>query len=128
MTVINTRSAILGSEWTIFSAPAAATRATATIAAAGAGVRRVLTGFMITLSPVAAQPNGEFQIRDGATGAGTVLWQGNLIAPIAAGSIIFGLSDLFIVGSANTAMTIEFVAAPAATNFQRVNAAGVNTL
>lgn len=122
-----TRSRINGSEWTALSAPAAATRASASIAAAGAGIRRVLDSILVSVSCAAAQAETELQIRDGATGAGTVIWQAGIILPIN-GTAIIALSDLGIIGSANTAMTLEFVAAPAATNFQRCNMSGYNAL
>jgi hypothetical protein len=123
---ILTRSRVPLSEWTIISNPAAATRASAVLAAGGAGVRRVMDGFTVSVSPVAAQGHLLLQIRDGASLAGVIIWELGMIVPLAAGSLVFGLSDLGLIGSANTAMTIEFNVAPAAGNFQRVNALGYN--
>lgn len=122
-----TRARVPLSEWTIVSAPAAATRASAVIAAGGAGVRRVMDAFVVTLSAVAAQVHMEVTIRDGASLAGVVLWQFGLKVVTASVGIV-SINELGLIGSPNTAMTIEFLVAPAAGNFQRVNASGYNAL
>lgn len=88
----------------------------------------MLDAFAVSVSPIAAQGELELQIRDGASAAGTVLWQLGIILPVAAGARSIVLSNLGIIGSPNTAMTIEFATAPAAGNFQRVNASGYNAL
>jgi hypothetical protein len=68
---------------------------------------------------VAAQPDIIFNLRDGASGAGTVLWSIRLA--LAAGQSYAQTHPLpDIEGSANTAMTLESAAAPAATNFASV--------
>jgi hypothetical protein len=68
-------------------------------------------------------------IRDGATGAGTVLW--TLRIPIVVTTLtsreIF-LDNLHIVGSLNTAMTVEFSAAGGANTNEIVNMAGYSTM
>lgn len=123
MPILNSRSVIPFSEWSLISAPAAATKASATVAAAGVGVRRIMSSLSFSLSAIAAQGEIEVQVRDGATGVGPVLWQMGVNAPVG-GNINFSLSGLDLLGSVNTAMTIEFSAAPAAGNFERVNAQG----
>jgi hypothetical protein len=64
-------------------------------------------------------------LRDGATGAGTVLasWTFVLAGAIAAKDEVI-LCDLNIVGTANTAMTLEFSAAGGANTLESVNLVG----
>lgn len=120
-----TRSPIAFSEWTAFHAPAAAVRAFATIAIPPAGTIRVLDAFVATLSCVAVSAEMELQIRAGATGAGTLIWQMGMNG--AAGqNVRIHMNGLNLLGLAATAFTIEFLAAPAAGNFQRVNMSGFN--
>lgn len=115
-------------EWSITSAPAAATQATVTKGAGAAGVRHVIRSLHFDLCAVAAQAAPVVcVIRDGATGTGTILWQGRLIAPLGA-CITLDLSGLNIFGTAATAMTIETTAAPAATNFVTCSLSGYSTV
>lgn len=104
-----------GGRWSVFSNPAAGTVASATRAAGAAGVVHVVD--CISLSAVTAgataATNFKVQIRDGASGAGTVIWQfqigGGVFAN--AGSYISGIHSfcgLNLQGTAATAMTIEF--------------------
>lgn len=111
-------------EWTLTNAPIAATQASATRAAGGAAVRHVLKSIQASLNAVAAQAAPvTVVVRDGATGAGTILWQDRLMAPIGFTDRI-SVDGLNIIGSLATAMTIEFTAAPSATNFETVSATG----
>lgn len=111
-------------EWTLTNAPAATTQATATRAAGGALVRHVLKSIQASLQAVAAQAAPvTVVVRDGATGTGTILWQDRLMAPIGFSDRI-SVDGLNIVGSLATAMTIEFTAAPTATNFETISASG----
>lgn len=103
--------------------PAVATQATISQAAAGVGVRNVCTGFTVTLSSTAAPTAGSviFNLRDGASGAGTILWSGRLSIPAAAGNgATISLGGIWIQGTANTAMTLESAAAPSANTFATV--------
>lgn len=110
-------------EWAIQHQPAAATQATVTRAAGGAGVRHVCRSITVSILAVAAQGQIIVNLRDGATGAGTILWSAGFV--LAAGtSDRLALTDLNILGSANTAMTLEVAAAPAATNFAQVALTG----
>lgn len=110
--------------WPITSAPAANTQATATKAAGGGGFRHVLTTICADVNAVAAVAAPlVLVVRDGATGVGTILWQRRLTAVIGTTASV-QLSGLAIVGSDNTAMTVEFTAAPGATNFETVSATG----
>lgn len=111
--------------WSINNVPAAATQATITRAAGGAGVRHVCTSISATLAAGATAQAAAVSInlRDGATGAGTVLWSKQVILP-ANGVWEVSISGLNIPGSAATAMTLEFSAAGAAGTFESVSLTG----
>lgn len=109
--------------WAINHAPAAATKPTITRAAGGANVRHTATSITVCAVGVAAQGPITFNLRDGATGAGTVLWTATVSAPIGQ-SVCVSPAPVNIVGSRNTAMTLEAAAAPAATNFATVSLTG----
>lgn len=110
-------------EWSVEHRPAVSTRATITRAAGAAGVRHVCRSITASLVAVAAQTIVDVLLRDGATGAGTVLWSARLQVQ-AGDSKQITLTGLNIVGSAATAMTLEFSAAPVATNFEGVAMTG----
>lgn len=113
------------SSWAIYHTPAAATQATISRAAA-ANTRHVATSVTVCLNAVAAQAAPVvFNLRDGATGAGTIKWSVSLVAP--AGSAQCVTAPLSIPGSTNTAMTLESAAAPAASNFVTVAISGYDT-
>lgn len=64
---------------------------------AGSVLAPVLTALTVTL-------------RDGATGAGTVLWSQQVVIPASTGQNVapFAVCGLNLPGTANTAMTLEF--------------------
>lgn len=101
-------------QWAAVSTPAAGVVASATQAAGGAGVRHICSGILVTYGAIAAPVATAltWNLRDGATGVGTILASGQIAVPAAVfqGQPIM-LSDLAIVGSAATAMTLEFSAA-----------------
>lgn len=111
--------------WKVSSVPAVSTAPSASQAIAGANLRNVLTGFNLMLSAIAAQTIIYFTIRDGATGAGTILFQWPVVLALGA---VFSLSGsgMYIPGSINTAFTCELtneagvVTAPVATNFAAI--------
>lgn len=106
-------------EWAIQSSPAAGVQATISRAAVAAQ-RHVCKGFSITLNAVGAiVVPVVVNVRDGGTGAGTILWSGRFTAP-AGTTVVVTRDNLNLIGSVNTAMTIEFAAAPAAGDFQNV--------
>lgn len=116
-------------DWSVNHVPAAATVATITRAAGAAGVRHVCTSIdaALVIPATANQPAITLNLRDGATGAGTILWSrrfgvGAAIAGDAQQEV--SLSGLNIVGSAATAMTLEFSAAGVATTLQSVAMTG----
>lgn len=108
-------------DWGIEQRPAALAQATVTRAAGGPGARHVCTGITASVFiPVgdAGVFTAPYQVvlRDGATGAGTVLWSslaGQLSGASSRWTDHIQLSGLSIVGSANTAMTLEFTTAAA---------------
>lgn len=111
----------------IFSTPAAATAPSVTQAAPGNSRRNVLQTLAFNISAVAAaQPMLTVVVRDGASGVGTIRWSLN-IGPILIGeSQSFSISGLGIAATNNTALTIEFTAAPAGGNFASI--AGTGTI
>jgi hypothetical protein len=104
--------------------PAAATQATCSKAAGSANVQHVCTAITASIACGAtAQTPIHAYLRDGATGAGTILWSAVLAAP-ANGTAGVSLTGLNIVGSAGTAMTLEFEAAGVAASVESVALSG----
>lgn len=120
----------VASTWTGVHVPATATQATKTQASAGSGKRNVCTGFTFTLcaggsAPTPATPV-TVKIIDGSSGGGTLLWQSNITMPAAAGGIVsINRSNLWLVGTAATAMTAEFSAAGPTNTYESVAFDGV---
>lgn len=119
-------------DWAVTSAPAANTQASASRPASSAPVlaecRHVCSSISAllrggTTAPAAVQVT--VNLRDGASGAGTVLasWTLVLAAAVAAQDQIV-LQGLEIIGSPNTAMTLEFSAAGGANTFESVTMTG----
>lgn len=105
--------------------PATATQAT-TSQSAVAGVRHVARAVYASLACGAtAQTPIQVHLRDGASGAGTILWSATVAAP-ANGSVNVAAEDLNIPGTANTAMTLEFSAAGAVATQETVTLVGYN--
>lgn len=113
--------------WAITNAPIVATAATISQAAGATGVKNVCTSISISLASTGAPTAGivQFNLRDGATGAGTILQTWRLSVPGVAGECrVVTLGDLWIEGTAATAMTLETSAAPAANTFATVAMTG----
>lgn len=108
---------VLPGQWTEYHAPAVNTQATKSKAAGAAGVRHVCTWVSFTLaqnSTGSAQTLIAFNLRDGATGAGTILASWTMALPATACECrTFSLTGLCIPGTAATAMTLETATAPA---------------
>jgi hypothetical protein len=100
-------------EWAVDSAPAAGTVASASKTAGAAGVRHVCRSINFGINTAAIPPVATtltVVLRDGATGAGTVLRTWSIRVPASADVNVFTkeISGLNIVGTAATAMTVEF--------------------
>lgn len=108
--------------WSIMHNPAAATKATISRAANASG-RHVAKFYQVCFAAAAtAGPASIWAIRDGLTGAGTVLWPGVMAAAVNSGGCVTG--EVSLIGTTNTGMTIEFNAAGAATTIQSVALCG----
>lgn len=121
-----------GARWSITNSGTAASGVQGTIskAAGGAGVRHVIDciGWSADSAAAIAAANVLLNVRDGATGAGTVVWFHALSFPTAAALGIqevpvAQICGLNIIGTANTAATIEFSAAVTG-SIQAVNMTG----
>lgn len=109
-------------DWSVNNNPAASAQASASKAAAPF-LRHVCTSISATLSAVVAQTLISLNLRDGATGAGAILWSKQVVLP-AGGVWEVNLTGLAIPGSANTPMTLEFSGVPVATNVESVAMTG----
>jgi hypothetical protein len=104
-------------EWAAFANGALGAASSASRVAGGAGVRHIGVGYSIIVTSQAAPGAGALTInlRDGATGAGTIVEQLVIQIPAALyAPIVIARSGLSIVGTAATAMTLESSAAYAA--------------
>jgi len=120
-------------DWAVTSAPAVNTVASASRPAspapAGAvGARHVCTSIIALIrggTTIPAAFQATVNLRDGASGAGVILASFTLVlaAAVAAQDGIV-LSDQEIIGSPNTAMTLEFTAAGGANTFESVTLTG----
>lgn len=109
-----------------FSTPAVTTQASASLAAppAASNMRWICTSISATLSAVVAQALITLNLRNDASGAGTIIWSKQVILP-AGGVWEINLTDLSIPGAyGGKAMTLEFSGAPAATNLEAVALTG----
>jgi hypothetical protein len=129
---VNALLAVKPGEWAVTSAPAVNTQASASKAAGAAGVRHVCTGISVTVAADATGGTaivGTLNLRDGATGAGTVLASWTVAHPGTIGiTTVFSLGNLNVIGTAATAMTLEFAAAPGAHLYQSCNLFGYDTV
>lgn len=117
-------SANTPSLWNVNSTPGAAAQATATKAAV-AGVTHVAKRISFSTATVAAtaQTPLNVNLRDGTTGAGTILWS-YTIAALGTTSPTFDFDNLNIPGTPGNAMTLEFTFAGVANSLQTVNLQG----
>lgn len=104
--------------WSVTASATGAAAASASKAAGASGVRHVAKRVIITMATGATvQTPLAFNLRDGATGAGTVLatWQlavpANTVGPAVA---VIDADGLNLVGTSATAMTLEAAAAAVA--------------
>lgn len=119
-------------QWSEYHAPAVNTVATKSKAAGAAGVRHVCTWVSFTLANDATgsvQTGLAFNLRDGATGAGTILASWTMACPATAGDCrTFSISGLNIPGTAATAMTLETASAPGTHTAASVAFGGYDTV
>lgn len=112
--------------WSIYHEPAANTQATITRAAVGA-VYHVCTGITATFAAtgIATAASVYVRLRDGASGGGTILWTGAIaVTAVAGDSKAIALSGLWLKGSVNSAMTLEFSVAGGANTVETVTLTG----
>jgi hypothetical protein len=103
-----------GARWDVFSTPAAGSQGTASKAAGTTGVRHVADCVSFSAGAIAAPAATALQVnlRDGASGAGTVIWSQTVTIPnTAAPHYSQNFCGLNLIGTAATAMTLEFSAA-----------------
>lgn len=116
-TVVGTKALMVGGigQWAKTHAPAVNTAATISKAAV-ALTYHVCQWLTITLandSTGSVQTVLTFNLRDGATGAGTILASFTLALPATAGECrTMTLGGLNLIGTVNTAMTLETASAP----------------
>lgn len=107
-------------EWVAFSDPGATTQATATRIAPGAGKTLVVTGISACVLAVAAQTGLTLRLIDGNSG-GTVIASWKFpIPPSGQGRDLTMTGLNIVIPTTNGPATLEFSAAPAATNFESV--------
>lgn len=119
---------LTASIWSAHHVPAANTQATISKAAAGAGIKNVCTWLTVKLVAGASAPtaiNVSVSLIDGATGGTTYLWRATISLPATAGADNgIALSNLWMPGTANTAMTLEFSAGGGANTVESVSMGG----
>jgi hypothetical protein len=117
-----------GSRWTVVSNPAAGTQATASIALE-AGVKHIVDCVSFSASSIVAPALTSLviNVRDGATGAGTIIWTWQVAISATTGQNVapHSICGLNLVGSSGVAMTAEFSAALANLS-ESVSISGLN--
>ena len=118
----------VGGQFAIVHTPVAATQATITQAAGAAGVKNVarIVSFSLCTVGTAQAAAVQVNLRDGATGAGTILWSMTISCGTTT-AVCHSVALPDIQGSAATAMTLEFSAAGVAASFESVSLVGYTT-
>jgi hypothetical protein len=116
-------------DWSATAAPAAAAQATATRPAstgpALVGGTHVATSVSATLVSGGTTAQVQLNLINGVSGGAAILGSWILSVPAVAGTcIVFSLDSLEIIGTPNTAMTLEFAAGAGAGNFESVTLTG----
>jgi len=101
--------------WTVPVQATTASQCSASLAA-NATTRHCAVGVDVCVSDTAAQVQLFANLRDGATGAGTIKWNVLLDGVVGSSSCVFKEFNAPICGTINTAMTLELGAATAANN------------
>jgi hypothetical protein len=115
------------STWSVTNTQSGAVQATASKAAGGTTVRHVATGVTICRGDTAVAAPALVHLRDGASGAGTILRSWVIGISTVNESKCENVTGLNMTGSANTAMTLEFAAAGSATSISTVTLTGYST-
>lgn len=114
--------------WSKQHTPSSNTQATIAQSAAGSGLKNICTSITATLACGSTAPTANqvyLYLRDGSSGSGTILWSAAVSIPAVAGSMSgVSISDIWIPGTANTAMTLEFSAAGGANTVETVSMTG----
>ncbi len=112
--------------WSVAHTPGAAAQATITKAAGGAGVQHICKSisFALAVDGTNAQTAIQINLRDGATGAGTILWSLTLKKQATEPITVVHITGLDIPGTANTPMTLEFSAAGVTGSVESVSMTG----
>lgn len=118
----------LTTDWAQGLDPAVNTQATCTQQAPGAGLRNVCTGLTVMLCGGTSAPSVvvlKAYLIDGASGGTSYKWRATISLPATAGAPS-GIvrQGIWIPGSANTAMTLEFSANGGANTFESVSMEG----
>ena len=92
-------------EWSEVDEPADNVTASVTRAANASG-RHVCKSITVSVAGASAGMRRRFKLRDGITGVGTILWSASFLH-LAGDSKQITVPNLNIVGSKNTAMTLE---------------------
>jgi len=103
--------------------PAAATQATITKAAGGAGTRHYVTSILACFTGTAVSAPLRIVLRDGASGVGPIVWSARIGIVSANGGDCIPMTTHFRM-SINTAVTLEFIAAGAVGTNEEVTLAG----
>lgn len=109
--------------------PSSNTQATITQTAAGSAIKNVCTSISASFASTNTTPTAKqvyLYLRDGGSGSGDILWSMALAIPAVAGQVVgVAQSDLWIQGTNNTAMTLEFSEAGGANTVQTVTLIGI---
>lgn len=116
--------------WTVAHHPGTNVKATITKAASTHAKRHVATSITVVLAAGASAPTAavvSVALIDGASGGGTYLWGPHDVAiPAVAGSMNGISIPIWAVGSASTAMTLEFSAAAGTNTYESVTLTGTS--
>lgn len=127
------RAGFQNASWAVNHAPAANTKATITQASAGGSTKNVCTGLTVSLAAGASAPTAiqlSVALIDGVSGGTTYLWGPTVISlPAVAGAVsAFAFGQRWDVGTAATAMTLEFSVAGGTNTIESVSMSGTTTL
>lgn len=115
------------STWSITNTQTGAAQATVSKAAGGGTVRHVATGVTICGGDTVVAAPRQINLRDGATGAGTIIRSWWIGISVINDTKCIDLAPINMTGTANTAMTIEFAGAGSATSSSTVTLTGYST-